>query len=98
MILCSNRLYGTLRRKSAEDFDCQLWANTAHCDQPLKQTLFFAIEKTEERELIFTHLRVYMQRRFCTHAGQSCESRHGNDNIVPDAGTLHDGLSRLFMN
>ena len=98
MILGTNCLYGALGRQAAQDLDRQLRSDTAHRDQTLKEPLFLAIEKSEERDLILAHLRVDVQAGLSADAGQSREGRYGNGDVISNAGGVDNGLTRLFVN
>jgi hypothetical protein len=83
-------------RKPAQHLDGQLGADAAHRDQPLKETLLFALEKAEERNLVFADLGVNVQRGLGAQRGQRRKRGHGDGDVVADAGRLDDGLAGLF--
>ena len=98
MILRADGLHRALGREAAEDLDGQLRAYSADGDEPLEEAFLFAIEKAEEGDLVFAHLRVDVQRSLRAHARQRGKRRHGDDHVVSNAGGLDDGLARFFVN
>ncbi len=74
-----------------------LGADAAHRNQPLEEPLLFAIEKTEERNLILADLGVNVQRCLGSQNRQGGKRRHGDGDVVSHAAGLDDGLARLLV-
>ena len=97
VILRADGLHGAIAGEPAQHLDGELGADAAHGDQPLEEALLFAVEKAEERDLVFAHLGVNVQRGFGAERGQRRECGHGDGDVVADAGGLDDGLAGLFV-
>ena len=96
VILAADGLHGALGRKPAEHLDGKLGADAAHRDQPLEEPLLFALEKAEERDLVFADLGVDMQRRLSADDRQCGKRGHGDGDVVSNAAGLDDGLAGLL--
>ncbi len=68
----------------------------AHGDEALEEPLFFAIEKSEESDLVVRDLGVNVQRGLGAQRGQCRERGDGDGDVVADARGFDDGLAGLF--
>ena len=97
VVLAANGLHGAFGVESAQNFDGQLGAYAVDGDQALEKTFLFALEKAEEGDLIFADLGVDVERSLRPHARQRRKRRHGDGDVVSDAGGFDDGLAGFFV-
>ncbi len=97
VILRADGLHGAIAGEAAEHFDGELGSDAADGDQPLEEALLFALEKTEEGDLIFADLGVDVQRGFRADRRQRRKGGHGDGDVVADASGFNDGLAGLFV-
>ena len=82
--------------QTALDGDGELWAYAAHGNQPLEDALLFPIEKTVERQGIFTYVGMDKERDLGSLERQRAKGRHADHYVIANAAGFDDRLLWIF--